>query len=178
LGCAEAPKAFDALRAPFLYGGPLVELVHRMKFSAREDLAALAGAQLAKDLSCRALAVGAQLITAVPLGRSRKLRRGYNQSAIVAQTLAHHWELPYRPILRRTRDTVAQSTLAFAARRHNVHEAFVATGAVCGRVVLVDDVVTTGETLSAAAYALRQAGASEVVAIALARAPKLDDSSQ
>jgi len=172
LDCAADPKAFDRLRAPFLYGGPIVELVHRMKFSAREDLAAAVGEALAKDLSARALAVGAQAITAVPLGHRRRFIRGYNQSAIIARQLAKSWELPYRVTLKRVRNTQAQSELGLAARRQNVRAAFVATGPVCGRILLVDDVVTSGETLSAAAYALRQAGASEVFALALARAPR------
>jgi ComF family protein len=111
----------------------------------------------------------ADLVCPVPLHWSRYLRRGYNQSALLAKLLAKALEAPYGCPLRRTRRTRQQAKLSRAERFANVQGAFVSRP-VSGQILLVDDVITSGATGEACRLALKQAGAREVKIIAIARA--------
>jgi predicted amidophosphoribosyltransferase len=107
----------------------------------------------------------------VPLGAGRLRSRGYNQSERLARALGARLGNPVpADLLRRGRETSTQTALTPDARRVNVAGAFVASGPVAGRVVLVDDVFTTGATLLAAAAALTAAGAESVEAVTFGRA--------
>jgi predicted amidophosphoribosyltransferase len=108
-------------------------------------------------------------ITFVPADGDRSLRRGHHPPARLARELGRRWELPVRPMLRRTRLLRPQRGLGREERRRNVRGAFNALS-VGGSVLLVDDVFTTGATVSAAATALRRAGASSVEVVTFARA--------
>jgi ComF family protein len=107
----------------------------------------------------------------VPLHRRRLAQRGYNQAGLLAREWGRRLGLPVRPgALRRTRATAAQAELPGRERRRNVAGAFRARGVTGRPVVLVDDVVTSGATVEAAAEALLAAGATEVRVLAVARA--------
>lgn len=168
--CRVAPPAFEQVRAGGLFGGPLAEAVHALKYGGRPALARPLGAWLA---SRAALPLGS-LVVSVPLARGRRVERGYDQAALLADALARASRAGARRArgaLRRVRETPPQVGRTREERARNVAGAFEATGAVAGRdVVLVDDVVTTGATADAAAAALRRAGARSVVVVALARA--------
>lgn len=168
--CAAQAPGFSALRAPFVYGGPLADLIVAAKFRGREELCAALGRLLAEDRDVVAMLADADGIVPVPLGRKRARQRGYNQTAMIARRLGRNLEVPVQYALRRVRDTVPQSDLPLNRRRKNVAGAFAVRGSVSGRVVLVDDVVTSTETVRQAAAALRQGGASDVVVVAVARA--------
>jgi len=167
--CATDPPAFDALRAPYLYGGPLAQVVASAKFAGREDLCRALAELLAADPAARALAAEGTLVP-VPLGRARARRRGYNPAAVIARVASVAWGRPVRHALRRTRETGVQSSLDAAARRANVAGAFAVRRPVEGVVVLVDDVVTSTETVRQCAAALGAAGATSVRVLAAARA--------
>ena len=168
--CQKRTPAFTRLRAPYVYGGGLADMIVAAKFRGREELSAAAGRLLAADEEARALAADAACLVPVPLGRKRRRQRGTNQSAVIARTLGRAFGLPVHHALRRVRETPPQSDLPLEARGANVHNAFAARRAVSGKVVLIDDVVTSGETVRDAARALVDGGASEVVVLAVARA--------
>jgi ComF family protein len=142
--------------------GALREAVHHFKFGDRPDLAPLLGARLAA-----AIAVPFDCVVPVPLHRARLRERGYNQAALLADTLAGVLHVPLYQSLIRSRDTGHQAKLDREHRLYNLAGAFaVAVGQPVpwagGRVLLVDDVLTTGATASAAAEALYQTGARSV----------------
>jgi ComF family protein len=168
--CRAAPPAFDAVRAGGLFGGPLADAIHAFKYQDRPALARPLGAWLAARV---ALPPGA-VIVSVPLARGRRLERGYDQAALLADALARPAGASGRRLraaLRRVREGPPQVGRTREERARNVAGAFEAVAAVAGKdVVLVDDVVTTGATADAAAAALRRAGARSIVIVSLARA--------
>jgi ComF family protein len=174
VGCRKEHFAFDAALRLGPYDGTLRDAVLRLKNHAGEGLAELLGEAWAERDAARLRALGADLIVPVPLHWWRRWRRGYNQSAAVARSLARRLQIPCNPSwLRRSRNTPFQSDQSPAGRRDNVRGAFRARGRarLKGRtVLLVDDVLTTGATASEAAAALRAAGAARVAVAVLARA--------
>ena len=112
---------------------------------------------------------GALLVTFVPPDGDRSLKRGHHPPAGLARELGRRWDLPVQPLLERTRPLRPQRGLSRRERQRNVRDAFRARS-TRGKVLLVDDVYTTGATVSAAASALRGAGASSVEVVTFARA--------
>lgn len=117
-----------------------------------------------------------EMIIPVPLGRQRHKERGYNQVGMIARPLAMALEIKYAPNgLMRSRETRSQVGLTRQERKENVHGAFAAgTGVKSKTILLMDDVSTTGSTLSSGAQALINAGAGDVYALTVARALKMD----
>ena len=170
--CRRRPPAYAALLAPWSYEPPLDAVVRALKYRRLPWLGERLALPLADAVAHR---VHADLVVAVPLHWRRRLARGYNQAEAVARPLARRLGLPWAAALARERATPAQAGLDRAQRRTNVRGAFrVARGAgpVAGlRILLVDDVATTGATLHEAARCLRAAGATSVTAVAVARTP-------
>ncbi len=105
----------------------------------------------------------------MPLHRARLAKRGFNQAELMARGVAERINVPVLDKLKVVRRTRDQVELSAEARRTNVAGAYASKGPVAGRIVLVDDVFTTGATLSECAEALRKAGAKEVRALTLCR---------
>jgi len=158
-GCLRHPG--ERVHAAFVYDERVALLVHAIKFGARPHLARAYAPALAAVLPERARR-GA-LVTAVPLHAARLRERGYDQAAVLAAAVADRIGAPCVPgLLVRTRATRAQSGLGARARRDNVQGAFAAAKPdwIRGRkVIVVDDVLTTGATLCEAMEALRRSGA-------------------
>jgi len=176
-GCAARRPSFERLRSALAYDEASRGMILALKHGDRTDTAP-ALARLLERL-VRMEALEADLIVPVPLHRWRLWRRRFNQSALVAGALGRTLGLPVATdALIRWRATPSQKGLGAAARRRNVGGAFAVSprhgerlqGA---RVLLVDDVVTTGATLAACANALRRAGARSTTALALARVTDL-----
>ncbi len=148
------------------YDGVVKELILRLKFHrlrAATETAAKLLLRTAQDWP------EVQLVTSVPVAASRHRERGYNQSELLAKAVALRAGLPYQPLLGRLTAT-HQIGLDRRNRLEQASGAFYAIRALEGqKVLLVDDVVTTGATLSACADALRSAGAGSVWAVAVAR---------
>jgi ComF family protein len=155
----------------FSFEGALRRAMHQLKYQGEiglgDSLAALMIPFVEK------LDWEVELLVPVPLGKKRKEERGYNQVGLLARPLSLAMGWKYRPrALSRTRETRSQVGLSAEERRENMRDAFTArVKSVQGRRVLVmDDVATTGATLDSCARALLEAGAREVYALTLARA--------
>lgn len=171
--CIASPPLYDIARTACVYDDHSKQLVHRFKYRKHTVLASLlsewtgqAGEKWITD---------ADLICAVPLHWRRMAQRGYNQSAIMAQRIAEKYSRPYRPqLIKRLRYTPPQASLSRNERQKNVQGLFridprfseQINGA---RVVLVDDVITTGATIEACCKALKKAGVAHITVLAFAR---------
>jgi predicted amidophosphoribosyltransferase len=111
-----------------------------------------------------------EVVTWVPLSRARLATRGYDQAGSLADAVGRRLDLPVRRLLRRTTDAGPQARRGGAARREAMRGAFSPAGRPRGRVLLVDDVLTTGATAGACAQVLLRAGAAEVALLTAARA--------
>lgn len=159
--------------SPLRYQDSVRKSVHRFKFSGRRWYAKTYGVLLSQCVQDH-LAGEYDLISWVPVSAKRRRERGYDQSRLLAEEVGKHLGLEPVELLKKLKDNPAQSSLKDAAqRRVNVMGAYAAPWPERlegKRVLLVDDVVTTGETLSECARTLRMAGAEDVVCVALARA--------
>jgi predicted amidophosphoribosyltransferase len=163
--CAGRRLAFASARAAVEYDAAVRSVVSAWKERGLRGLAPLAAALVAEVVP----PPSAQLIAFVPPDGDRSLRRGHHPPERLAHGLGRLWRMPVAPLLRRTRPLRPQRGLPREARRRNVRGAFRADP-VRGRIVLVDDVYTTGSTVGAAASALRAAGAASVDVVTFARA--------
>jgi ComF family protein len=168
--CKGRDLFFDAARAPLRYEGVGKEIVHTLKY--RGYLAVVP--RLSGPMMIRAALEAGwgrfDRIVPIPLHRSRMARRGFNQAAVLAREVAGGLGCGFEDSLQAVRGTRDQVHLSAAERRANVRGAFRARSRVGGRVLLVDDVLTTGATLSEGARVLREAGADEIYALCLCRA--------
>ncbi|WKD50095.1 ComF family protein [Microbulbifer spongiae] len=169
--CLRQPPHLSGVRAAWQYAYPVNQLIQRFKY--RGDLAA--GHSLVQ-LAAQVMEPAAErpdLLAPIPLHWRRYWRRGYNQAQLIAAGLGRHWQLPVRPrLLRKVVATQTQSQLRRPQRLRNLLQSFALRENVGGcHVGLVDDVLTTGATLEAAAQKLLLAGAGKVSAFVLARTP-------
>lgn len=169
---AADPPPYDRARAVARFSGVMRDLVHDLKFRDRHDARRLFGRWLVE--AGRDFLGDADVAVPVPLGRWRLLRRRFNQAAILAEDVARLAKLDYEPLaLVRARATEAQVGLSRRQRLDNVRGAFAvppeSRHRIAGRrIVLIDDVITTGATVGAAAKVLKKAGAARVDVLALA----------
>jgi ComF family protein len=175
--CRTERFAFEqVVRFGSFHEGPWKEIIHRLKHHTGDGLAEVLGGLWARHAEPRLRPLSAELVIPVPLHWLRRLWRGYNQSQPLAQALASRLGLPCRPhLLRRIRATPEQKKQSPTDRRIHLAGAFEAQPHpdLHGRkVLLVDDVMTTGSTASDAARALRRAGAAAVIVAVLARADR------
>ncbi len=170
--CTRKNFAFTGAAAAGRYDGLLRELVLQLKYGHRPVLARPLGALMAARVR-GGDAAGMDLVVPVPLHRKKFRERGFNQAELLARRVASRLHLALRnDVLLRTKDTQAQTGLDRSSRRKNVEKAFaVRNGADIrgARILLVDDVMTTGSTLSECASALKRAGASKVEVLVAAR---------
>ena len=172
--CQSAEVYFTAARSWAYFEDPIKKAIHRLKYKRNIGL----GEVLAEALGF--VLVGCQwnidLITAVPLDKKRLRERGYNQAVLLARPLAWKTNLSFDDsALKKIRTTRPQVGLTREQRIKNMEEAFSAERGVVEnrRVLVVDDVFTTGSTLNACARALLVSGAEKVYGVTVARSPLL-----
>ncbi len=171
--CLASPPAFDSARAAIVYDDNSHGLVVALKHADRTELAPMFGKWLVR--AGRALGRAESVLVPAPLHWRRLAARRFNQAALVGSFAAAELGVRYAPrLLVRTRATPPQKHLSEAARRRNVAGAFAVNedfrADVEGKpVILVDDVLTTGATLSACSRVLKRAGAARVDALVVAR---------
>jgi predicted amidophosphoribosyltransferase len=164
--CAGRRLAFASATAAYAYAGPAVPFVRAWKERGLRHLTPLAAELVVAQLEHPA----ADVITYIPPDRVRQLERARHPAQVLAHELGMRWGLECVPLLERTRVTERQATLPLARRGGNVRNLFAPTAATASRVLLVDDVYTSGSTANAAASALRRAGARRVEVMTFARA--------
>jgi ComF family protein len=170
--CQQHPFAFDRARSVVVYQEPVRSLIHQLKFNG--SLAGLSSfAALAEEADNAAFFQEPDLLLPVPLHIRRLRWRGFNQSLFLAKACFPAWKEKIQPdLLQRHRATVPQTQLDGADRRSNLADAFSLQEPQAvknKRILLVDDVFTTGSTLHECAKTLRQAGAAEIAAFTVAR---------
>jgi ComF family protein len=170
--CRSGLRGFDRAASFGYYEGTLRKLIHLFKYSGMTPLTGKLSGYLESALS---IDDRYDAIVPVPLHWKRRWRRGFNQSELLAKQISKRRRIPLVKALRRARPTANQSGLTSAARRRNIAGAFQPKpGANLRgrRVLLIDDVFTTGATASACAAALKRAGAASVSLLTLARADR------
>ena len=171
--CAECERreySFAQARALLPYSDEVRSSLYQFKNGNRRDHAQFYGHQIAERFESWIRRSGAEMIVPVPMYPARKRERGYNQAEVLADVIGRELDLPVeKHLLFKTEDTRQQKSLSAEERRRNLRHAFQAgRGAKGRRILLVDDIYTTGATLDAAAAALRRAGAASVYAVCAA----------
>ncbi|HXY85116.1 MAG TPA: double zinc ribbon domain-containing protein [Gaiellaceae bacterium] len=166
--CAGRRLAYASARAAVEYDAPVRKIVAAWKEHGLRRMGVLA-AEIVVDVLA---APRADAVAFVPPERDRRLRRGHHAPEVLARELGARWGLPVAPLLARTRTGRRQRGLTGPERRANVRGAFRADRAP-PRILLVDDVYTTGATVHASASALRSAGARRVEVVTFARAIRI-----
>lgn len=166
---------FSHARSIGLYDGSLKEAIHALKFGGGRRLGYFFAQVMVKSLPADFLEI--DLVTYVPLHRGKRRRRGYNQAELLAKAFGRRMDRPVRCLLKCQRRTEDQAKLNLKDRRVNVRGAFRLSGHSSSgwenvkgkRIILIDDVYTSGSTVNECARVLRQAGAKEVKVLTLAR---------
>jgi ComF family protein len=162
--CLRGDHIFDFARSALLFTNVLREIIHHLKYADRVSMAKPLGGILKRCLEREAFE--GDLVIPVPLHRSRERARGFNQ----AELLAAHLGLPVETkLLRRRKNTLSQTGLSRSERTRNLAGAFEARREIHGKIIVVDDVYTTGSTMNEIARTLKRAGAERVEVLTVAR---------
>jgi len=169
--CRANPPAYRMMRSWAVFDSPIQNGLHTMKYRRNIGLGEAIAMQMADFV--HSLHWELDVLIPVPLGKKRLKERGYNQVALVARPLAYQIGIRYEPdALWKTRETRSQVGLTISQRNENVQNAYQADSTVVKdkSVLIMDDVATTGSTISACTATLRSAGAQEVYVLTIARA--------
>ncbi len=173
--CIATPPPYRAARAALRYEGACRDLIHAFKYQYKSHLRRPLGLLMAYNLKPFVESQRPELLVPVPLHVSRLRQRGFNQAVLLGEILSEQWQIPLlRQGLQRTRPTTPQVALTRDQRICNLLDAFQTADAEAvhqRRVMLVDDVFTTGSTLRECSRVLLQAGCLEVSAVTIAHAP-------
>lgn len=168
--CEDQLERSDRGDAAYVHIGPIAKAIHRFKYESHPELSVGLGRRAAE--ACVDIVGVVDRVIPVPLHRDRRIERGYDQAALLAREIARTLSLPLDLVsVERVRSTGRQVGRGRDERLVALRGAFVARPLDGARVLLVDDVLTTGATFDAAERACRDAGAREVRRLALATAP-------
>lgn len=167
--CSGKRLHFSLARSGGSYKDGLKKAIHELKYKNGKKLVP----HLAKFVSTSAsdLIRDADAIAFVPLSKRKEAKRGYNQSKLIADELSLIFNKPMYHGLVKVKEIPEQNKLGLAGRSANVRGAFTATSPIRGKIILIDDVYTTGSTVNECALALRKAGAREICVVTVTRTP-------
>lgn len=168
--CRERHQSFTRGRVLYEYDSVALS-IYRFKYGNRREYGRFFGEQLAEYLGGYLREIAPDALVPIPLHRARKAARGYNQAEVLAKVLGESLGIEVATgLLRRVKNTVPQKKLNYQERQNNLKKAFIISSndVKLERVVLIDDIYTTGTTINEAASVLREAGVKEVYFIALA----------
>lgn len=162
-------SSFDASISCCTYEGAARDMVHGLKYQGKKDISISMAAMMYEVIKKSNLKF--DVIVSVPIHKNRVKKRGYNQAQVIAIELSNISSIPYMDILERKKDTPSQVLFNGGERWYNVMDAFSCSNDLTGkRVLLVDDVVTTGATACFCSKALREVGACYITVVSFARA--------
>lgn len=166
--CLASPPGYFMARSLGPYGGVLKEAIYLFKYRGCRDMSECFG-QLLADVFLREPGLAAvEMLVPVPLSMQKLQARGFNQSELLALKMGRLLALPVNTGLTRVKNTSSQSKLLRQARMENVRGAFSMTGSIRGKVLLIDDILTTGATAGECSRVLTRAGAECVAVLTLA----------
>lgn len=163
--CAGKRHEFQQGRAVFQYQGPIRGILYRYKYGNRRDYTEFFAREAVRCYGGWVRRLGIDLVMPIPLSKKRMRRRGYNQADLFAKRFSELCGLDYdAKSLVRIRNTAPQKQLSVQERKNNLKNAFKMNRNVVNlkRILLIDDIYTTGSTIDAAAFACKQAGARDV----------------
>lgn len=162
-------EGIDVVFSAWYAQDKLLDIIHNVKYKAQPRLGEELGRKLTNLISVKDIG-DIDIITDVPLNNVRKRERGYNQAEWFAKGISIKWGIPTNfKLIKRIKNTATQTDLKSEERFENVKDAFVANGAMKDKsIAIVDDVITTGATISACAIELKKSGVKRVVAISCA----------
>lgn len=170
--CCDKPYSakLDEITAPFYYSSAVKQRLIEFKFASKRDEGKFFGEKMAVRFAEVYSTVKADVVTYVPMSDTSVKARGYNQSEILAAETAKRLFLPCRELLVKTKETQSQHTLSAKERTKNLIDVFKKTGEdITGKVVILcDDIVTTGTTLSRCCDVLKAAGAKKIYCLCAA----------
>ena len=170
LRCGTTLHAADYILSLGPYRSDWGRLVRAFKFEREMAVGRWLGSRMAEALIASDEARGATVITFVPMTQKDHRSRGFNQAEILARLIGRHLHLPVKRLLKKTRETRLQSRLSATERNTNLQDAFRLLPSEHERVLLIDDIYTTGATVEECARTLKRGGAQSVVAMTVARA--------
>lgn len=173
--CRKHPLSLKRIRAFVRFKDPLPLIIHAFKYQGKKSLGKLLGERLALIVKSEPYMQNADLIVPVPLHSVRKRERGYNQSEILAKKVSEETKIKFIDLLVRRKNTKTQTTLSPEERKKNVEDAFYIKEDLINlvkgkKIIVVDDVMTSGATLEACANPLLKHGAEEVYGLIVAGA--------
>lgn len=167
----EGVKHIDYVISPLFYEGKIRDVIIRMKFYGNKAFSDVLAFLLCNLLNDMAVLSDFDLVIPAPLSKERLFERGFNQAALLAKPFAEQFGVNYREdILLKIKDTKRQSRLPSSERFTNVRGAFSASSDAAGKkIIIVDDIFTTGSTLAECAQTLKDAGAANIVGVTLTK---------
>jgi len=159
-------EGIDEVYSAWYATGAINDMIHNIKYHNQPKLGEELGRRLAEEIPIDELEK-IDIITAVPLNSVRNRERGYNQSEWICKGLAKAWDVPYQfNLLKRVKHTTTQTDLTAKERKQNMQDAFIMKEAIGSlSVAIIDDVITTGATLSACASVLKTNGAIKITGV-------------
>jgi len=169
-GCGNSSWGFDLARSLGPYNSGWGELVRALKFGRERAISRFLSARMASYLNTEQPFRAIDLITYVPMSRRALRLRGFNQARLLALSVGHMANIPVCGVLLKNRDTTAQATLSANKRKANLHGAFAVVKSGKERVLLIDDIYTTGSTVEECSRTLRTGGYRAIFVLTVARA--------